>query len=204
MGDNTGFSRSERAFYQRLANLALSDCSILVEKGRSYGDSWKQRGGIGAFMMLARKWDRIENAVKRNGYDVFTTYDKDSREEGIIDDIRDLRRYLLLVEQHVQRDVFNEMADTLADEADEDEGVDPLFKEPIYFGDVLVDHLKTASEEQQDHAQSIKLEVLQERVVPESILAPGELCTYCLSSKHTISGCESYRKDRLLREHCPE
>ena len=35
-----------------------------------YGDSWKQRG-VGAFMMLARKWDRIENQVKGFKWDVF-------------------------------------------------------------------------------------------------------------------------------------
>jgi hypothetical protein len=172
--DNKGFSRSERALYQRLANLALSDCSILVEKGRSYGDSWKQRGGIGAFMMLARKWDRIENAVKRNGYDVFVTYDKDKREEGIIDDIRDLRRYLLLVEQHVQRDVFSEMAESGSLDEDDDD--------------------------QSDHAQSIRLEVQHE----QRRQLPSELCTYCLSSEHELSGCEKYRRDKVLKEHCPD
>jgi hypothetical protein len=49
-------------------------------------------------MMLARKWDRIENQAKKENYDIFETIRKDPREEGIIDDIRDLRRYLLLVE----------------------------------------------------------------------------------------------------------
>jgi len=70
----------------------------LHEAEKSYGNSWKQRGGVGAFMMLARKWDRIENQTQREKYDIFQTIRIDNREEGVIDDIRDLRRYLLLVE----------------------------------------------------------------------------------------------------------
>lgn len=49
-------------------------------------------------MMLARKWDRIENLVKKHGYDVFNAIVSDPSANGPIDDIRDLRRYLLLVE----------------------------------------------------------------------------------------------------------
>jgi len=52
-------------------------------------------------MMLARKWDRIENQVGKNNYDVFKTIKDDLTDTGILDDIRDLRRYLLLVEAHV-------------------------------------------------------------------------------------------------------
>jgi len=69
----------------------------------SYGNSWKKRGGVGAFMMLARKWDRLENQVSRTGWDVFKACTEDNREEGVIDDIRDLRRYLLLVESELLR-----------------------------------------------------------------------------------------------------
>lgn len=78
----------------------------LAEK--SYGTSWKKRGGVGAFMMLARKWDRLENQVSHTGWDVFKACREDSREEGVIDDIRDLRRYLLLVEAELLRLERNE------------------------------------------------------------------------------------------------
>lgn len=77
---------------------AQADVAGLEEAHEHYGDSWKKRGGVGAFMMLARKWDRLENAVKKHGYDVFKAIAEDGRAEGIMDDIRDLRRYLLLVE----------------------------------------------------------------------------------------------------------
>ena len=82
----------------KVNEIAHIDVQQLHEAEKSYGDSWKQRGGVGAFMMLARKWDRIENQTQREKYDIFQTIRIDNREEGVIDDIRDLRRYLLLVE----------------------------------------------------------------------------------------------------------
>ena len=39
--------------------LAHTDVEKLEEAQISYGDSWRSRGGVGAFMMLARKFDRI-------------------------------------------------------------------------------------------------------------------------------------------------
>ena len=56
-------------------------------------------------MMLARKWDRIENQVEKQGWDVFKTIYDDPSDKGILDDIRDLRRYLLLVEAYASRNV---------------------------------------------------------------------------------------------------
>jgi len=83
---------------QKVNILANEDVTGLHDAEKSYGDSWKKRGGIGAFMMLARKWDRIENQVNDSNYDIFLALEEDGRQEGLIDDIRDLRRYLLLVE----------------------------------------------------------------------------------------------------------
>lgn len=102
------YTEAEKQFYDRLAKIGREDAIVLVEKGRSYGDSWKRRGGVGAFMMLARKWDRIENIAKNDGWDIFGCA---SHNEGdILDDIRDLRRYLTLVEHEVLRDPWREMA----------------------------------------------------------------------------------------------
>ena len=78
--------------------LCLNDYTSLCEAEKSYGDSWKKRGGLGAFMMLARKWDRIENLSKQHSYDIFQAIQEFPDLTGVIDDIRDLRRYLLLVE----------------------------------------------------------------------------------------------------------
>lgn len=108
------YTEAEKQFYDRLLKIGREDAITLVEKGRSYGDSWKRRGGVGAFMMLARKWDRIENIAKSDGWDIFGCA---SRNEGdILDDIRDLRRYLTLVEHEVLRDPWREMAPSGLDE----------------------------------------------------------------------------------------
>jgi len=97
--------------------VAERDVAGLRKAEESYGDSWKKRGGVGAFMMLGRKWDRIEKQVEQPlagsninnaggadtwlvapAYDIFEHIREDTRPEGIMDDIRDLRRYLILVE----------------------------------------------------------------------------------------------------------
>ena len=89
--------------------IVQEDVEALQKAEQNYGDSWKKRGGVGAYMMLARKWDRIEKQVEElNGYDILKAGTTDTREEGIIDDIRDLRRYLLLVEQQIRREPYNE------------------------------------------------------------------------------------------------
>jgi hypothetical protein len=87
--------------FNLIQNLADTDVAKLKHAQESYGDSWRSRGGVGAFMMLARKWDRIENQVTKEGYDIFKTINNDPSSTGILDDIRDLRRYLLLVEGYV-------------------------------------------------------------------------------------------------------
>ena len=87
-----------------LRKLTEEDIECLVKAERSYGDSWKKRGGVGAFMMLARKWDRLEKQVWNYGWDIFEAIQDDDRPEGVLDDIRDLRRYLLLVEEEMERE----------------------------------------------------------------------------------------------------
>lgn len=85
--------------YQTIATLAQRDVETLKDKGKTYGSSWKKRGGVGAFMMLARKWDRIENIVSSTGYDIFKAGNANTGD--VLDDIADLRAYLLLVESEV-------------------------------------------------------------------------------------------------------
>lgn len=91
-----------KTYIEIVPEVAESDVKILQRKDAEYGGSWKKRGGVGAFMMLARKWDRLEQQVAVEGWDVFKAAEEDRREEGVIDDIRDLRRYLLLVEAELQ------------------------------------------------------------------------------------------------------
>jgi len=110
----------ERLLERTLRAICEADVTVLGIKNREYGGSWKKRGGTGAFMMLARKWDRLEEQVRKLQWDVFTAALNDSRKEGVIDDIGDLRRYLLLVESEVMNlralaaDPWTEMADNYA------------------------------------------------------------------------------------------
>ena len=85
--------------------IAEHDAERLMHAQESYGDSWKKRGGVGAFMMLARKWDRLENQTKKFNYDIFDAIHHDPSPEGILDDIGDLRRYLFLVEAELRREL---------------------------------------------------------------------------------------------------
>ena len=77
------------------------DVRSLHEKEKTYQGSWKKRGGVGAFMMLARKWDRIENML--NNYDIFKAIadDPSGEDSTALAEVRDLRRYLLLVESEL-------------------------------------------------------------------------------------------------------
>ena len=96
------------SFWDTALALAMSDVTILEDKDREYGSSWKQRGGAGAFFSFVRKWDRIEKQCKEKGYDVFECIRQDQRPEGILDDIADLRRYLLLVETEMKIQCMDE------------------------------------------------------------------------------------------------
>ena len=61
-------------------------------------------------MMMARKWDRIESICERNGWDIFEVCKKQqlppilaSEMAVTLNDIKDLRCYLLLIEEHVRQ-----------------------------------------------------------------------------------------------------
>ena len=90
-----------------LRHIAQADVDYIWPKDQSYGQSWMKRGGVGAFMMLARKWDRLEQFMKKcsQKYDIFKSIEENggfSGDDGsTLAEIRDLRRYLLLVEAHM-------------------------------------------------------------------------------------------------------
>lgn len=92
--------------------LAQADADGLVVSYGKYGDSWRKRGGWEAFANLSRKWDRIERSVLgRADRDIFAAIRNGKATDGsvdgkdsLLDDIRDLRRYLLLVDEYIVRE----------------------------------------------------------------------------------------------------
>lgn len=126
-------SRTDWAVIERLAR---EDVEHLQAKAESYGDSWCRRGGVDSFMMLARKWDRIERMAQAHGCNIiqalvarvqkrevqrqqahramgtatgaersmvakYVLY-LEQRQDDPVQDIADLRRYLLLVEERAR------------------------------------------------------------------------------------------------------
>jgi len=78
-----------------IEDVLARDVAFILPKDVEYNASWKKRGGTGAFMMLARKWDRLEPLCAKFDYNIFKMLE---RHPDRIDDVRDLRRYLALVE----------------------------------------------------------------------------------------------------------
>jgi hypothetical protein len=84
-----------------LKQVALHDVAELERKEKTYQGSWKRRGGVGASMMMLRKADRLEQMLHDYKYDIFeriASEGLDSVDGTAIAEVRDLRRYLLLIE----------------------------------------------------------------------------------------------------------
>lgn len=87
---------------QHITPIAQEDAAGLLKAHESYGNSWKKRGGVGAYIIMIRKFDRMELTCEKFGWNIFEAVRQDPRAEGIIDDIRDLRRYLNLIEAELR------------------------------------------------------------------------------------------------------
>lgn len=107
---------AESVFYpdERLEVLSTALTDVLKDKGATYGDSWKKRGGVGAFMMLCRKWDRIENILSAELEGLTEMNSEKACEDllqrnpgDVLDDVADLRGYFLLVDDEVNRLQWN-------------------------------------------------------------------------------------------------
>jgi hypothetical protein len=88
-------------YHRHLETIVRADVEYVRRKDAQYDASWKKRDGVGAFFTIVRPWDRLESISRSVSYDVFAKI----REEGLegpdgslIACVRDLRRYLLLVE----------------------------------------------------------------------------------------------------------
>ena len=88
-----------------------ADTAHIVKKDASYGSSWKKRGGVGAYMMFARKWDRLEQMAQgpEGSYvdilDLATQQEQEQPgdESNVLAQVADLRHYLALFETEVRQ-----------------------------------------------------------------------------------------------------
>lgn len=94
-----GYSMTD---FSRVRAMAMNIVNTVQDKDRDYGSSWKKRGGPGAFMVMARKWDRIENMASKEGYDIFKLLHANTGD--IQDDVKDLIGYLHLILDEVGLD----------------------------------------------------------------------------------------------------
>ena len=88
----------------RLRAITKELLEYVSEKDFHYGSSWRKRGGAGAFFVMARKWDRIEQACsiqESAKYDIFKVFETEDRIETILDDCLDLTGYLLILIEHM-------------------------------------------------------------------------------------------------------
>lgn len=88
-------------FLDAMPSVLRAALDLMVSKGRTYGDSWKARGGRGAWYTLVRPMDRLQLMVERDhAGDIFAGV-RAAPEGGdgtVLDALRDLRNYLSLVE----------------------------------------------------------------------------------------------------------
>jgi len=106
-----------RTFEQRLKTIVASDVTRLLAGRQKYGDSWRKRGGREAFFNVTRKVDRMERACEQAKVDcdLFAAIQANPAsdgevggKDGLLDDLRDLRHYLLLTEEFITREAGDE------------------------------------------------------------------------------------------------
>lgn len=91
-------------YHRHLRGVAAADVAYVEKKDAQYDASWKKRGGPGAFFTIVRPWDRLASMVERHGYDVFDILEREDirgPDGTALACVRDLRRYLLLLEAEI-------------------------------------------------------------------------------------------------------
>lgn len=94
--------RDNLRYHRHLNTVTKADVEYVATKDAQYDASWKKRGGRGAWFTIVRPWDRLESMLKRlYADDVFFGLNHEGLtgpDGSLIACVRDLRRYLLLLE----------------------------------------------------------------------------------------------------------
>lgn len=83
----------------RFEDIVATYVDVLMEKQPKYGDSWRRRNHSPGDN-LSRKWDRIEQALEAHNWNIWDALRADPTDTGLIDDIRDLANYCILIHEH--------------------------------------------------------------------------------------------------------
>lgn len=106
-----------RTFEARLKTIVASDVTRLLAGKQKYGNSWRKRGGREAYFNCTRKIDRLERACTQAKVDcdlfaaIRANPASDGQiggKDGLLDDLRELRHYLILTEEFLTREVGDE------------------------------------------------------------------------------------------------
>jgi hypothetical protein len=87
-----------------LGAVAVADVEELRRKEKTYGGSWKKRGGTGAYHVSIRVVDRLQKIVEEQfNCDIFAAIkaDPSGADGSALAQVRDYRRYLMLIESEM-------------------------------------------------------------------------------------------------------
>lgn len=91
-------------YMNRLDDVAGDAVALIREKTETYGDSWKRRGGPGAWFTTVRPIDRLEGIMSRHGGDIFAAIEAqpDGPDGSALACVRDIMNYCILIEAHAR------------------------------------------------------------------------------------------------------
>lgn len=96
-----------------LKKVAQSDVEGILVGEEEYDRSWMKDGGVGAWFTMKRCLDRLPVLVSRkpsdsgDRFDIFQHVLADKAGTGVLDSVRDMRRYCMLVEAELVRQGHN-------------------------------------------------------------------------------------------------
>lgn len=102
---------TKQGFLTSLQKVSAEDVEGIMVGEEEYNRSWMARGGQGVFFTLVRCLDRIPVLCARkpkdgDRYDIFA-HCIESDGTGILDSIRDARRYFLMLESELVRQGYD-------------------------------------------------------------------------------------------------
>jgi hypothetical protein len=91
---------TDMRYMDRLGAVVADAVGLIREKSLTYQDSWKRRGGPGAWFTVVRPWDRLETIVAQHGGDIFAAIEADTtgRDGSALACVRDILNYMILIE----------------------------------------------------------------------------------------------------------